>query len=157
MFNIKHLAVVAAILASGAASAASSVTLGTGTIAAASTLTFGVDVGATPSATFTGVIRGTTVIGDIFSFSLYDSLNNLVSGSPFNSISPTFKKESFQNTYTNLAAGHYTVKLVSGINGGAYSVTGSYNLPTSPVPEPLTMVLSLAGAAVVLAKRRKPQ
>lgn len=159
MFNIKQLAAVAALVASGAAVAAPvTVNLGSGSIASATTLTTLVKVGATPTATFTAVIRGTTAIGDVFSLSLFNSANQLVAGvNTLDAVSVGFKKETFTNTYTNLAAGNYTLKLVSGVNGGTYGLSGSYNLPTSPVPEPLTMVLSLFGAAAVLVTRRKPQ
>jgi hypothetical protein len=154
----RALATLAVFAASSAAALAApvSVTLGSGTIAAHDSVSFSLNIGASATPSFTAAIRGTGVIGDVFSLSLFDSSNKLVSTfSTLDVVSALQKKETFTNKYADLLAGTYTLKMVSGINGGAYSVGGTYEMPSSSVPEPLSMSLSLAGVVAVLAMRRR--
>jgi len=86
---------------------------------------------------------GNTVVSDFTTFTPY---------------STGATKSQLDFSYSNLAAGDYTLTLAGkflGTNGGSYG--GNLNVNVSPVPEPETWSLAVAGLAAVgaLARRRQ--
>lgn len=164
MINAKfgRAALATAALALSSAAMAASVTIATqkGSIADGATIfSEAITLTSASSASFVATLRGTTAKpGDIISFSLLNSAGQeMALSNPAQDVS-VFGRETITNFYGSLSAGVYTLKLTSAATGGgAYSFAGSYNVATTPVPEPLTTVLSLAGVAAILVTRRKRQ
>jgi hypothetical protein len=158
---ISRTAVVAGAMALSTAAMAAPVTIATkaGTIADASTTSYQITLSAASSASFAATIRGNaSQPGDILSFSLFDAAEHQISlSAPAQDVS-VFNRETITNYYANLAAGVYTLKLTSAaVGGGTYSISGSYNVATTPVPEADVYSLAFAGVAVagLLVRRRK--
>lgn len=151
---------LALVVAAGAAAASTPIPTVTGAIgahtAAAPDL---ITLPAAASASFTATITGSaaTGVGDVLTFGLYDAGNHLVptASAPVDTILSGLYRESYTLYFNALTAGSYSLKLSSGLVGGTYKITGSYAAPTTAVPEPVSLALSLAGLAVVLASRRR--
>ena len=148
-------------LAMSTAAMAAPVTVATkaGTIADAGTISYEINLSTTSSASFVATIRGSSSKpGDIVSFALFDASQHQVSlSTPALDIS-AFNRETITNYYGSLTAGLYTLKLTSAVSGGGtYSISGSYNVATTPVPEPEVFSMALAGVAVagLVMRRRK--
>ena len=62
-------------------------------------------------------------------------------------------------SFANLAAGSYTLTVDGVFPLGFHAYSGSVYASTTPVPEPASMVMALAGLGIVagLARRRRPQ
>ena len=163
--NLKHTLVAAAMACAGTAATAVPGSLGTlqnQTVAVSNSFSAGagdfVDV-----YTFTLTGLASTIFGDIDranSGSLWKIVDFKLKLKDDNG-GPVYKDNSPGNgfSFENLIAGTYTLRLTGTVNGSRGGSYTGFVSEVSPVPEPSTYALVLAGLGVVgfVARRRRPQ